>query len=36
MNTGFQIIEKEICEKITDELDKVGLLYRLFYNTPLF
>ncbi len=27
---GFIIIEKEICNKITDELDKVGLLYRIF------
>jgi putative GTP pyrophosphokinase len=27
---GFIIIEKEICNRITDELDKVGLLYRIF------
>jgi ppGpp synthetase/RelA/SpoT-type nucleotidyltranferase len=30
MITGFQLIEEEICQKITDELDKVGLLYRIF------
>src|SRR5690606_12108816 len=33
MTTGFHIIEKDICEKISDELDKVGLLYRLFSRT---
>lgn len=30
MITGFQLIEEEICQKITDELDKIGLLYRIF------
>ncbi len=30
MIVGFQIIEKEIREKIVDELDKIGLLYRIF------
>lgn len=30
MITGFHFLEKEICEKIKDELEKVGLLYRLF------
>lgn len=33
MVAGFQLIEKEICDKISDELDKVGLLYRLFSRT---
>ena len=28
--TGLQILEKNICEGIKDELDKVGFLYRLF------
>ncbi|OFY82800.1 MAG: hypothetical protein A3F72_01570 [Bacteroidetes bacterium RIFCSPLOWO2_12_FULL_35_15] len=30
MISGLQLIEKEICSKITDELDKVGILYRIF------
>lgn len=27
---GFIIVERKICDKIKDELDKVGLLYRIF------
>ncbi|PKW30047.1 RelA/SpoT domain-containing protein [Flavobacterium lindanitolerans] len=30
MNAGFKIIEREILEKIKDELDKIGMFYRLF------
>lgn len=30
MITGFQIIEEEICETIKDQLDSVGILYRMF------
>jgi ppGpp synthetase/RelA/SpoT-type nucleotidyltranferase len=30
MISGLQIIERDICDKIKDELDKVGVLYRLF------
>lgn len=30
MNSGLQLIEKDICTKICDRLDKVGLLYRIF------
>jgi putative GTP pyrophosphokinase len=30
MNSGLQLIEKDICSKICDRLDKVGLLYRIF------
>jgi len=30
MNAGFELIEKEIRERITDELNKVGVLYRIF------
>ncbi|ALM50603.1 hypothetical protein AMR72_17980 [Flavobacterium psychrophilum] len=30
MNPGLQMIQKDICSKIEDELDKVGILYRLF------
>jgi putative GTP pyrophosphokinase len=30
MNSGLQLIEKDICSKICDCLDKVGLLYRIF------
>lgn len=30
MIAGFQLIEDEICQKITDELDKIGLHYRIF------
>lgn len=33
MITGLQLIEKNITEKISDELDKIGLLYRLFSRT---
>ncbi len=30
MITGFQLIEEEICQKIKDELDKIGIHYRIF------
>ena len=30
MIAGFQIIEKQIHQKIVNELDKIGLLYRIF------
>lgn len=30
MSSGLQLIEKDICSKICDRLDKVGLLYRIF------
>jgi len=30
MITGFQLIEQEICRKIIDELDKIGIHYRIF------
>jgi putative GTP pyrophosphokinase len=30
MNSGLQLIEKDICSKICDRLNKVGLLYRIF------
>lgn len=30
MITGFQIIEEEICQRIKDELDKIGIHYRIF------
>lgn len=30
MITGFQIIEEEICQRIQDELDKIGIHYRIF------
>lgn len=30
MIAGFQIIEDEICQRIVDELDKIGLHYRIF------
>jgi putative GTP pyrophosphokinase len=33
MIAGFQIIEKQIHQKIVDELNKVGLLYRIFVRT---
>lgn len=33
MIAGLQLIEKSISEKISDELDKIGLLYRLFSRT---
>src|SRR5690554_2274895 len=33
MVTGFQLIQREICDKISDELDRIGLLYRLFSRT---
>lgn len=33
MIAGFQIIEKQIHQKIVDELDKIGLLYRIFVRT---
>tara|TARA_R110000751_G_scaffold94197_1_gene183829 strand:- start:2309 stop:3196 length:888 start_codon:yes stop_codon:yes gene_type:complete len=33
MVAGFQIIEKQINQKIVDELNKVGLLYRIFVRT---
>ena len=33
MIPGFQIIEKKIQQKIIDELNKVGLLYRIFIRT---
>ena len=33
MNTGLQLIEKDICSRICDSLDKVGLLYRIFSRT---
>ncbi|AQS92990.1 hypothetical protein BXQ17_02405 [Polaribacter sp. BM10] len=33
MIAGFQIIEKQIQQKIVDELNKVGLLYRIFVRT---
>jgi putative GTP pyrophosphokinase len=33
MIAGFQIIEEEICQKIIDELDKIGLHYRIFSRT---
>ncbi|MGQ2983869.1 hypothetical protein [Flavobacterium sp.] len=30
MNPGLRIIERDVCEKLSDELDKIGILYRLF------
>ena len=30
MSRDLQLIEKDICDKICDRLDKVGLLYRIF------
>ncbi|MGS2760990.1 hypothetical protein [Sinomicrobium sp. M5D2P9] len=33
MIAGFQMIEKQIHQKIVDELDKIGLLYRIFVRT---
>ncbi len=33
MIAGFQIIEKQIHQKIVDELNKIGLLYRIFVRT---
>ncbi|GAB2996814.1 hypothetical protein GCM10027284_13070 [Cyclobacterium sediminis] len=30
MITGFQLIEQEICQRIQDELDKIGIHYRIF------
>lgn len=33
MITGLQLIEKEISASICDQLDKVGLLYRIFSRT---
>lgn len=33
MIAGFQLIEKQIHQKIVDELNKVGLLYRIFVRT---
>lgn len=30
MITGFQLIEDEICQRIQDELDKIGIHYRIF------
>lgn len=30
MISGLVLIEKEICEQITEHLDKVGILYRIF------
>jgi len=33
MIAGLQLIEKNISERISDELDKIGLLYRLFSRT---
>ncbi len=33
MNAGFQIIERQIYQKIVDELNKIGLLYRIFIRT---
>lgn len=30
MISGFQLIEKEICQKVKDELDKIGIHYRIF------
>lgn len=30
MITGFQLIEEEICQRIQDELDKIGIHYRIF------
>lgn len=30
MNAGFELIEKEIRERVIDELNKVGVLYRIF------
>ncbi len=30
MITGFQLIEEEICQRIKDELDKIGIHYRIF------
>jgi ppGpp synthetase/RelA/SpoT-type nucleotidyltranferase len=33
MIAGLQMIEKNISEKISDELDKIGLLHRLFSRT---
>lgn len=33
MISGFQIIEKQIHQKIINELDKIGLLYRIFVRT---
>ena len=30
MIAGFQLIEEEICQKIQDELDKIGIHYRIF------
>lgn len=33
MNSGIQLIERDIVSTITDSLDKVGVLYRLFSRT---
>lgn len=33
MIAGFQLIEKQIHQKIVSELDKIGLLYRIFVRT---
>lgn len=33
MIAGIQIIEKQIHQKVVDELDKIGLLYRIFVRT---
>lgn len=30
MIAGFQLIEEEICQRIQDELDKIGIHYRIF------
>lgn len=30
MITGFQLIEEEICRRIQDELDRIGIHYRIF------
>lgn len=30
MITGFQLIEEDVCQRIKDELDKIGIHYRIF------
>src|SRR5690606_20590471 len=30
MSRGLQLIERDICSKVCERLDKVGLLYRIF------
>lgn len=33
MIAGFQIVEQNICQRICDELDKIGIHYRIFSRT---